>query len=867
MLKVRDSYRQGGATIMYARPVAILLALAISLDRSGLAPVGEPHEAEAFPASTPTSSATQNCVKAIANLGQLVLKARLKECETCDERQASGQEADTVDCSAYDPAGKVEKAIIKGKRQMARSCTDENVGLLNLGACGKTVASAQACIASVHDLNARALCGAMHGTITLDSSATAAAKCQSGLARWIQKNALTVLKEEGKCFDGVLKGEESTDTCTLTLPKIEDSVAKAQRGLLKSCSDQIVREIGLCDPAAQTVADAIGRIVGQATCAGGKLTALQYGTRSPTCERFCATPVSRAKASQLVANEAISGSTSSCMQAFVSPTPLQLGDVLSAMYSPTELINEPSWFAWVDDSPQSMFAHRTRFMRVSAIGGQVDVEERLWWPIINGESPWEPLTEDRANDAIYGLRPACIPESMPAPPMEEVLARTQGRSTRVAARAVAIVTVSNATSVEFATHIASTLSAAGFEVHQVKITGISDFRSAVEMLKLDAGDTFVWWNMGHANDKEIAVPENFVNGMASGISWSDIRAALSSELPAGVRAQVVMDTCQSGSLLGPWGQCSGFDLFSSTDADSYANANITVFRTASEFAVVLKRTFAFSLALESEIASEAANGVLPKDIIAVANRKMFAAPTAVATLVAGPHPLTNDDRCGGPAYNDYDADCIRGQCVGDACISVMKEPDGQPCAYAGHQGTCRSGICAVCGDGIAEPSERCDASDDSMCPGRCQPDCTCGPCPNYVRDPGFELGGGGWVFAGNAGPDSHDLPHSGGWAAYVNAPIHGVSGSVSQSIDTLTGHSYLVSFWLASNCCAAGHVSVKFGDTEMAWDDLPQRMPFTRYEFPVMGAGASQEFVFSGQDLDGTYFIDDVAITDAACHE
>jgi hypothetical protein len=46
------------------------------------------------------------------------------------------------------------------------------------------------------------------------------------------------------------------------------------------------------------------------------------------------------------------------------------------------------------------------------------------------------------------------------------------------------------------------------------------------------------------------------------------------------------------------------------------------------------------------------------------------------------------------------------------------------------------GGAAVCGNGVIEPSEQCEASDDSACPGHCA-DCACEPyCGNDTIDPG-----------------------------------------------------------------------------------------------------------------------------------
>ena len=70
------------------------------------------------------------------------------------------------------------------------------------------------------------------------------------------------------------------------------------------------------------------------------------------------------------------------------------------------------------------------------------------------------------------------------------------------------------------------------------------------------------------------------------------------------------------------------------------------------------------------------------------------------------------------------------------------------------------------------------------------------PGVNLVTDPGFETGGTGWTFVGNAGPDNHDPTHSGAWTAYVNAggipsnPPN--SGAILQNITTTPGDNYSV---------------------------------------------------------------------------
>ena len=121
----------------------------------------------------------------------------------------------------------------------------------------------------------------------------------------------------------------------------------------------------------------------------------------------------------------------------------------------------------------------------------------------------------------------------------------------------------------------------------------------------------------------------------------------------------------------------------------------------------------------------------------------------------------------------------------------------------------------------------------------------------------------GWTFSGHAGPDWWDLSkRTGAWDAYVNAPVHGVSGSVSQTVATTPGASYTVSFWLSGNCCAAGDISVTFGGDGFS-QSYSQQMHFgwEEHSFTTIAADSLTEFMFSGQNLDGTFFIDDISIT------
>ncbi len=60
---------------------------------------------------------------------------------------------------------------------------------------------------------------------------------------------------------------------------------------------------------------------------------------------------------------------------------------------------------------------------------------------------------------------------------------------------------------------------------------------------------------------------------------------------------------------------------------------------------------------------------------------------------------------------------------------------------------------AVCGDGVIEENEECEATSDAACPGQCAADCTCPPvCGDGQRDPDEECDGTDFPPFGSGAP-------------------------------------------------------------------------------------------------------------------
>jgi hypothetical protein len=143
---------------------------------------------------------------------------------------------------------------------------------------------------------------------------------------------------------------------------------------------------------------------------------------------------------------------------------------------------------------------------------------------------------------------------------------------------------------------------------------------------------------------------------------------------------------------------------------------------------------------------------------------------------------------------------------------------------------------------------------------------------NLIQDPGFEEGGADWTFVNGAGvveappgnPLCGNASHTGDWAAFVNRlGQDGPYGSVTQTVPTTVGQSYRVSFWVAGNCAGGGSLTVSFGNNQISWSDYGADVPYTEYGFLAKATSNSTTFSFSGQNLTGTYFLDDVTVVAA----
>ena len=90
----------------------------------------------------------------------------------------------------------------------------------------------------------------------------------------------------------------------------------------------------------------------------------------------------------ILLNEVIVPATlNKSLTAFLVKEPLKPGDQLeSFMGAPFKSINRPTWFAWLNDTPEAFFAHTTRFVLIDQQTRRVEILKSDWWPVLNGRS-------------------------------------------------------------------------------------------------------------------------------------------------------------------------------------------------------------------------------------------------------------------------------------------------------------------------------------------------------------------------------------------------------------------------------------------------------------------------------------------------
>ncbi len=129
---------------------------------------------------------------------------------------------------------------------------------------------------------------------------------------------------------------------------------------------------------------------------------------------------------------------------------------------------------------------------------------------------------------------------------------------------------------------------------------------------------------------------------------------------------------------------------------------------------------------------------------------------------------------------------------------------------------------------------------------------------NIVQNPGFETGATApWtVVNGGVG----DEAHTGSNAAYLGFPLSGTPSSLSQSLATVPGTAYSVSFWLRGRQ-GGNSFSASFGDTVLVSSTNLPPFEYTQFTYAATATASTTVLRFDFLDRLNACRIDDVSVT------
>jgi hypothetical protein len=135
----------------------------------------------------------------------------------------------------------------------------------------------------------------------------------------------------------------------------------------------------------------------------------------------------------------------------------------------------------------------------------------------------------------------------------------------------------------------------------------------------------------------------------------------------------------------------------------------------------------------------------------------------------------------------------------------------------------------------------------------------------HVINGGFETGNfTGWTLTGNTGFTGVDnvTVHSGSFAGSFGQV--GSTGSLSQSLSTVAGQMYTVSFWLGNDGGATSSFSAAFGgDTLLSLSD-PSSFGYTLYTYDVTASSGSTLLDFTFRQDPAFFHLDDISVRDVS---
>lgn len=138
------------------------------------------------------------------------------------------------------------------------------------------------------------------------------------------------------------------------------------------------------------------------------------------------------------------------------------------------------------------------------------------------------------------------------------------------------------------------------------------------------------------------------------------------------------------------------------------------------------------------------------------------------------------------------------------------------------------------------------------------------PACAQVVNGGFETGDlTGWTQFGNPGGTS--VMVCGGGCAQsgafgVNFGAVGVPGGIEQSLATISGQPYSISFWLLNNGGTPSSFTASFGSTTLLSLTNPAAFGYTLYSFDAIASSSSTQLQFSAQNDPAYFAFDNVSV-------